>query len=86
MTENKGLWTLHGGLPEKRPRPDPFVPDGRLEWEIRGVPLPSREEFDRHIEDDGFVAAGHHRRSPDGRGDVVVAEGAVRVQRKDGTS
>ena len=58
-----------------------------VEWEIPGVfHVRGREAFDRHIEDDGFVG------SPDitvtrltEESDVVVAEGLVRSQRKDGT-
>ncbi len=57
-----------------------------VEWEIPGAfHARGREEFDRHIEDDGFVgspAITVTRLTEEG--DVVVAEGLVRAQRKDG--
>ena len=58
-----------------------------VEWEIPGAfHVRGREEFDRHIEEDGFVgspAISVTRLTEEG--DVVVAEGSVRTQRKDGT-
>ena len=57
-----------------------------VEWEIPGAFLArGREAFDRHIEDDAFVgnpAITVTRMTEEG--DVVVAEGSVRTQRKDG--
>jgi ketosteroid isomerase-like protein len=58
-----------------------------VEWQIPGVfQISSKEAFAKHIVDDGFLA------NPDiavsrltEEGDVVVAEGSVRTQRKDGT-
>ena len=57
-----------------------------VEWSIPGAfNIRGKEEFDRHIEGEGFVG------SPEitvtrltEEGDVVVAEGSVRTQRKDG--
>ncbi len=58
-----------------------------VEWEIPGAfHARGREAFDRHIEEDGFVgspAITVTRLTEEG--DVVVAEGSVRTQRKDGT-
>ena len=58
-----------------------------VEWEIPGAfHVRGREEFDRHIEDDGFVgspAITVTRLTEEGK--VVVAEGSVRTQREDGT-
>lgn len=58
-----------------------------VEWEIPGAfHIRGREAFDEHIEDDAFVGR------PDitvtrmtEENDVVVAEGLVRTQLKDGT-
>lgn len=58
-----------------------------VEWDIPGAfHVRGKEEFDRQIEGEGFVG------SPDitvtrltEEDDVVVAEGSVRTQRKDGT-
>lgn len=58
-----------------------------VRWDIPGAfHIQGKEEFDRHIEDEGFVG------SPEiavtrltEQDDVVVAEGSVRTQRKDGT-
>jgi len=62
------------------------VPDD-VEWEIPGAfHARSRQEFDKHIENDGFVgcpAITVTRLMEED--DVVVAEGMVRTQRKDGT-
>jgi len=58
-----------------------------VEWEIPGAfHARGKEAFDRHIENDGFVgspAITVTRRTEED--DVVVAEGMVRTQRKDGT-
>src|SRR5687768_9429630 len=57
-----------------------------VEWEIPGAfHVQGKEAFDKHIEDEGFV--GHPmitvtRMTEEG--DVVVAEGVVRTQRRDG--
>ena len=57
-----------------------------VEWEIPGVfHVHGKEAFDQHIEDDGFVgspAITVTRLTEEAN--VVVAEGAVRTQRKDG--
>lgn len=58
-----------------------------VEWELPGAfHIHGKEAFDQHIEDEGFVG------SPEitvsrlvEENDVVVAEGAVRVSRTDGT-
>jgi uncharacterized protein len=58
-----------------------------VEWVIPGVfHVRGREEFDKHIVDEGFVAnpAISVARLIE-EGDVVVAEGSVRTQRTDGT-
>lgn len=58
-----------------------------VEWEIPGVfHVRGKEEFDKHIVDEGFVAnpAITLTRLTEGN-DVVVAEGSVRTQRKDGS-
>lgn len=58
-----------------------------IEWEIPGAfHVRGKEEFDKRIEDDGFVgspAITVTRMTEDN--DVVVAEGSVRTRRKDGT-
>jgi ketosteroid isomerase-like protein len=58
-----------------------------VEWEIPGAfHVRGREEFDKHIENEGFVGSPAivvTRLTEDA--DVVVAEGSVRTQRKDGT-
>ena len=58
-----------------------------VEWEIPGVfHARGKEEFDKQIENDGFVgspAITATRLTEEN--DVVVAEGSVRTQRKDGT-
>ena len=58
-----------------------------VEWEIPGAfHIRGREEFDKHIENEGFVGSPAivvTRLTEDA--DVVVAEGSVRTQRKDGT-
>lgn len=58
-----------------------------VEWEIPGVfHARGREAFDKYIENDGFVgspAITVTRLMEED--DVVVAEGVVRTQRKDGT-
>ena len=58
-----------------------------VEWVIPGAfHLRGKEQFDRHIVDEGFVdrpAITVTRLTEEN--DVVVAEGAVRTQRKDGT-
>jgi len=58
-----------------------------VEWEIAGAfHARGKEAFDRHIENDGFVgspAITVTRLTEED--DVVVAEGVVRTQRKDGT-
>ena len=58
-----------------------------VEWEIPGVfRVRGKEEFDKHIVDEDFVAspAITVTRLTEGN-DVVVAEGSVRTQRQDGT-
>jgi ketosteroid isomerase-like protein len=59
-----------------------------VEWEIPGVfHARGKEAFDKQIEDDNFVgspAITVTRLTEDGG--VVVAEGSVRTQRKDGTA
>lgn len=58
-----------------------------VEWEIPGVfHVRGKEEFDKHIVDENFVArpAITVTRLTEGN-DVVVAEGSVRTQRQDGT-
>jgi ketosteroid isomerase-like protein len=58
-----------------------------VEWEIPGAfHVRGKEEFDDHIENEGFVGspAITVTRLTEGD-DVVVAEGSVRTQRKDGT-
>jgi ketosteroid isomerase-like protein len=59
-----------------------------VEWEIPGAfHIRGKEAFDKHIEDEGFVGSPAiivTRLTEEG--DVVVAEGSVRTQRKDGTS
>jgi uncharacterized protein len=60
---------------------------GDVEWELPGAfHIHGKEAFDQHIEDEGFVG------SPEitvfrmlEQNDVVVAEGAVRARRTDGT-
>jgi len=56
-------------------------------WDIPGVfHVRGKDEFDRHILDEGFVgspAINVSRLTEEH--DVVVAEGSVRTQRKDGT-
>ena len=57
-----------------------------VEWEIPGAfHVQGKDEFDKHIVDDGFVAAPAiivtRLTEAD---DVVVAEGSVRTQRRDG--
>ena len=58
-----------------------------VEWEIPGAfRVRGKEEFDKHIVDESFVdhpAITVTRLTEDN--DVVVAEGFVRTQRKDGT-
>ncbi len=58
-----------------------------VEWQIPGAfHARGKEAFDKHIENDGFVsgpAITVTRLIEDD--DVVVAEGSVRTQRKDGT-
>lgn len=58
-----------------------------VEWEIPGAfHVRGKEEFDKHIENEGFVGSPAivvTRLTEDA--DVVVAEGTVRTQRKDGT-
>ena len=58
-----------------------------VEWEIPGAfHVRGKEAFDRHIEDEGFVgrpAITVTRLTEED--DVVIAEGLVRTQRKDGT-
>ena len=58
-----------------------------VEWRIPGAfHVHGRDAFDKHIEDDGFVdspAITVTRLTEED--DVVVAEGVVRTQRKDGT-
>jgi ketosteroid isomerase-like protein len=58
-----------------------------VEWIIPGAfHVRGKEQFDRHIVDEGFVdrpAITVTRLTEEN--DVVVAEGAVRTQRKDGT-
>lgn len=58
-----------------------------VEWEIPGAfHVRGKEAFDRHIENDGFVgspAITVTRLTEED--DVVVAEGVVRTQRKDGS-
>ena len=58
-----------------------------VEWELPGAfHLHGKEEFSRHIVDDGFVPnpAITHTRLIESE-DVVVAQGSVRTERKDGT-
>jgi ketosteroid isomerase-like protein len=58
-----------------------------IEWEIPGAfHVQGKEEFEKHIVDEGFVGipAITIIRLTEGN-DVVVAEGSVRTQRKDGT-
>jgi ketosteroid isomerase-like protein len=58
-----------------------------VEWEIPGAfHVQGKEEFDKQIENEGFVGspAITVTRLTEGD-DVVVAEGSVRTQRKDGT-
>jgi ketosteroid isomerase-like protein len=59
-----------------------------VEWEIPGAfHIRGKEAFDKHIEDEGFVGSPAiivTRLTEEG--DVVVAEGSVRTQQKDGTS
>ena len=58
-----------------------------IEWQIPGAfHVRGKEEFDKHIVDEGFVGnpAITVTRLTEGN-DVVVAEGSVRTQRKDGT-
>lgn len=60
---------------------------GDVEWVIPGTfHVRGKEEFDRHITDERFVGdpAITVTRLTESN-DVVVAEGSVRVQRKDGT-
>ncbi len=58
-----------------------------VEWEIPGVfHVRGKQEFDKHIEDAGFVgspAITVTRMTEEA--DVVVAEGSVRTQKTDGT-
>lgn len=58
-----------------------------VEWEIPGAfHVRGKEEFARHIEDEGFVGSPAITVTRLTEGDnVVVAEGSVRTQRKDGT-
>ena len=57
-----------------------------VEWEIPGAfHIRGKDAFDQHIEDEGFVgrpAITVTRLTEEN--DVVVAEGSVRTQRKDG--
>ena len=58
-----------------------------VEWEIPGAfQLQGKQEFDKHIEGDGFISspAITVTRLTEAD-DVVVAEGTVRTQRTDGT-
>ena len=58
-----------------------------VQWEIPGAfHVQGKEEFDKHIVDEGFMGspAITITRMTEGN-DVVVAEGTVRTQRKDGT-
>jgi ketosteroid isomerase-like protein len=58
-----------------------------IEWEIPGAfHVRGKEAFDKHIEDEAFVGspAITVTRMTEEK-DVVVAEGSVRTQRKDGT-
>jgi ketosteroid isomerase-like protein len=58
-----------------------------VEWEIPGTfHVRGKDEFEKHIEDEGFVGrpAITVTRLTEGD-DVVVAEGSVRTERKDGT-
>ena len=58
-----------------------------VEWEIPGAfNVKGKEEFARHIQDDGFLPNPRITitRMTEGN-DVVVAEGAVRTERTDGT-
>jgi uncharacterized protein len=58
-----------------------------VEWEIPGAfHIRGKEAFDGHIENDGFIgspAITVTRMTEED--DVVVAEGSVRTQRRDGT-
>jgi uncharacterized protein len=57
-----------------------------VEWELPGAfRISGKEAFDRHIEDDSFTGKPEitvHRLTEEN--EVVVAEGAVRTQKKDG--
>jgi ketosteroid isomerase-like protein len=57
-----------------------------VEWEIPGAfHIHGKEAFDKHIEDDGFVGSPAITVSRlTEEDDVVVAEGSVRTQRRDG--
>jgi ketosteroid isomerase-like protein len=58
-----------------------------VEWEIPGFfQIRGIEAFDRHIEDDAFTGKPEITVSRmTEENDVVVAEGAVRTQKRDGT-
>ena len=58
-----------------------------VEWVIPGAfHVRGKQEFDRHIVDDGFVGSPSITVSRlTEEGDVVVAEGSVRTERSDGT-
>jgi ketosteroid isomerase-like protein len=58
-----------------------------VQWEIPGAfHVRGKEEFGKHIVDEGFIGSPTTTvtRLTEGH-DVVVAEGTVRTQRKDGT-
>lgn len=57
-----------------------------VEWELPGAfHIQGKEAFDRHIEDDAFVGSPAITVSRlTEENDVVIAEGTVRTQRKDG--
>jgi ketosteroid isomerase-like protein len=58
-----------------------------VEWEIPGTfHVRGKKEFDRNIEGEGFVGSPEIKVTRlTEEDDVVVAEGSVRTQRKDGT-
>jgi ketosteroid isomerase-like protein len=88
MTQNRRTVEayLDGFRKTDRPRILSCLTDD-VEWEIPGAfHVRGKDEFDTHIVDEGFVTnpAITVTRLTEGD-DVVVAEGSVRTQRKDGT-
>ena len=88
MTQNKKIVEMYMDGFRKTDRPlilSTLADD--VEWELPGAfHIRGKEEFNKHIVDDGFLGVPEISVTRLTESDnVVVAEGAVRTQRKDGT-